>query len=72
MELRRSSYYDDFETSIERDIKRVIVSSLLKSTAAFAIEYKMGFIKTTDHRTTETPTTFHLPTNPPTTYPPTH
>ena len=35
------------------------------------------FIETTDHRpadyrATETPTTYHLPTDPPTTYPPTY
>ena len=27
---------------------------------------KMGFIKSTDHRSTDPPTTFNLPTDPPT------
>ena len=31
-----------------------------------------GLIKTTDHRPTDHSTTYHLPIDPPTTYPPTH
>ena len=32
----------------------------------------LGFIKITEYHPTDTPTTYHLPINPPTTYPPTH
>ena len=53
--------YDDFVQSLE--------SNYLKDGSNIKPS-EVGFIKTTDHRTTDyrLPTTYHLPTDPPTSY----